>query len=147
MTKQQKIRKKISPHLDRLFTQFAEMFGVQTYDRTFFVEPKDEERDGVYYCASIDVKEDYQRIYISLYPRFFTDTREHQRQYILHEFCHYFADDLNLLVHDLLEGKLVTQEQRRMANEKAASRACNIIESLLLGFDKKAQQAYIAVGS
>lgn len=137
-----KKKPKVDPRLDSLMMRLAESFGVQMYDRIFVVEKDDKERNGIKYTASVDIQEDYQRIYISLYPAFFKAHKKYQRQYLLHEFCHYFAHDLFEHGHELRDGKLVTSEQLRMANEKAASRAMNLIECLILGNEPRTVAAY-----
>lgn len=121
-----------------LLVDFQTMFGVQNYDRTVVLEKVD--RDN--FAAMVKIQEDYQRIRLTIFPCFWENSPEDQRQYILHEFCHVFTHELSDLLCDLQNGKLVTKDSHVLANERATSKIANIIEILLLSKVDYAQKAY-----
>lgn len=132
----------VSPKLIKLFEQLAQLFGVQMYDRSIYIEKRDKKSNEA--CvAEIETHEDYQRLYITLYPKFFTNSLNHQRNYVLHEFCHYFSSELLQCADSLRSGQFVTPEQVRIASEKCTSRAANVIECLMLGRGKKESATFV----
>lgn len=133
-----KIEKKIPHYIQLLLREFEVMFGLQTYDRAVVLEEKDQKN----LAASVRIEEDYQRITIYIYPCFFHNTLKDQRMYLLHEFCHYFTDDLKTYADDLREGMYVTKENIRVANEKAVSRITNILDAFLVERRSSVQKAY-----
>lgn len=142
--KKKKLRKRYKGgtiKLNNLIRELRYLFGVQNLDCYPVREQKDCE-DGVHIAASVVIDEDYQRLYIYFYPCFFRARTALQRQYLLHEFCHSLTTRLLACADDLRAGKLVTPQQIKSASEEATSRATNIIECMLLGYEKDAQVAY-----
>lgn len=133
---------KVSPRLNKLLEKLTQLFGVQMYDRIFTICRQEKKSDSGQTAAEIEIHEDYQRIYIYFYPCFFRASLMRQRQYVLHEFCHYLTTDLLWCANHLRDDKLVTYEQIRIASEKDTSRAMNLIECLMLGDAKVEANAY-----
>lgn len=121
-----------------LCTDLRRFFGVQTYDFYVFVAKKDERNAA----SSINIKMDYQRLYLTIYPCFFENSRADQRLYLLHEFSHHVTEELSMCINRLLDGKLVTEEERRVSNERATSRIAALIETLLTGKGGYARKSY-----
>lgn len=137
--------KKIPKRISNLLIDLQQVFGVQNYDRTYTLEKKNKEHaSGGDLAASITIDDEYQRLHIRIYPCFFDNSFENQRQYILHEFCHLLTDDIYDVSFKLLTGVHHTREQTRTANEKSVSKTMNIIEALLLGKMSYAREAYKA---
>lgn len=134
--------KKEEKKIQQFLKDFQWMFGVQNYTRTL-IYSKDNKDEA---AAEIRIDEDYQRIRITIYPCFFENTIENQREYLLHEFCHYLTDPIAEIACDLANGKVQTDYNRRFANEKSTSRTTNIIDKLLtdnLTFAKRAYATYL----
>ncbi len=128
--------------VDDLLEQFDWFFGVQNYDRAIIYK---EEADGEACCA-IERSEDYHRLTLKIYPIFWEEKIEDQRQYLLHEFCHCITGPLIDLLDEQRNGKLVSQEQTRHANERATSSMEHMVDALLRGkktFMKKAYSDYL----
>lgn len=118
------------------------MFGLQNYDRSFTFEKENKEN----WAARIDVQEDYQRIQIFIYPSFFDVSLQKQREYLLHEFCHYLTDSIAVVAWKLSCGELVPDKLRKESVEKSTSMICNILDKLLTGkmtFVKKSYEDYL----
>lgn len=134
--------KREGKRIQKFLKDFQWMFGLQNYDRTLTFAKED--KDNL--AASVVIEEDYQRIKISIFPCFFENSLEHQREYLLHEFCHYLTDPVAEIACDLANGRVQTDYSRRFANEKSTSRTANIIRSLLIDnmtFAKKAYKEYL----
>jgi hypothetical protein len=101
---------------------------------------KDQDEDGK--MCEIKYEEDYQRIYIKIYPNFKGETPYYQRKALLHELSHIFCIPMNLLNLDLLDGRFHTREEMKFAHERATSKIENILDGLLQGKYKYALQAY-----
>lgn len=121
-----------------LLEQFDWMFGVKNFDRRLIWVEK-EEGDKM---AEIFFVEDYQQIDISLYPLFLTKSLNEQRKALLHEFCHIITLPSKQALHDLINGKFVTEERSREINETATSKIENLLDKLLQGQLTYAQEAY-----
>lgn len=133
--------KKVPNYIHAFVQQFQELFGVQMYDRTIGLSAV-AKKNNIDCVAEIEIFEDYQRINIIIYPLFFSNTRENQRQYLLHEFCHYLTNDVFEAGDSLRHGQFVSPKQMGAANEKSTSKIANIIEALLLGKCGYARDAY-----
>lgn len=130
--------KKIPKHIIKLVERFEMVFDLGSWDRHFILKKNDEEERA----ASIEVDEEYQRIYISLYPCFFNNDRVQQREYILHEFCHVISTPLVRLLDEFKVGKLVTFQQIKFESERATSRMTNILDGFLTGGYMNSKRAY-----
>lgn len=120
-----KDKKRLSGFLDI----FQFLFGIQNYDREIIYAKEDKED----YAACIDIEDDYQRITLTIYPRFFRNTLVNQKRYLLHELCHYLTDPLFAISCSLRDGNVETKEHVRRANEKSTSSIANILDMLLSG--------------
>lgn len=117
-------------------------FGLQNYDRSISFLKEDYKE----YAARVEIQDDYQRIQISIYPSFFDKDTRTQREYLLHEFCHYLTDPIASVAWHLSNGKFVTDDHRRFENEKSTSRVTNILDKLLtdkMSFAKSAYKKYL----
>lgn len=134
--------KRDTSRINSFLTEMQWMFGLQNYDRSFFFEEKDEKN----YACKVEIEEDYQRIVIRIYPCFFDNNLENQREYLLHEFCHFLTDAISTIAYNMAMGDLETDKNRKEANEKSVSRTTNIMDKLLTGkldFAKKAYKDYL----
>lgn len=122
-----KQRKVLPPHVRKWLDHLAEVFEVKNWDKTHYLPKKDE--GGI--AASIEVNEDYQRLYIRLYPAFFKANRYYQREYLLHEFCHILTRPLVDLLDDFKRGELVTPKQIKFENERATSRISLLLDGYM----------------
>ena len=135
--------KKEEKRVQSFLKQMEWMFGLQNYDRTICFSKNADDT----FAANVVVEEDYQRVKITIYPCFWDNTLKNQREYLLHEFCHYLTDSLANLAWDMMQGKLQTKEHRRLAVEKSTSMVSNIIDSLLcdnMSFAKVAYKKYLS---
>lgn len=121
-----------------LLSDFEFLFGLQGYDRNLTF--RDTEKDLC--VADICVEEDYSRVYINIYPRFWDNSLKDQRMYLLHEFVHSWVQPINLIAANLQEGKLETSEHRRFALERSVSVITNAMDGLLRLRYKYARKAY-----
>lgn len=133
--------KKEEARIQKFLKDMQWMFGLQNYDRSIVFEKVDHER----FAAKVEIQEDYQRIQIYIYPSFFVKNLKTQREYLLHEFCHYLTDAIHTVAWKLSCGKFETDENRKDANEKSTSMIANILDKLLtdnMTFAKKAYKEY-----
>lgn len=114
------------------------MFSVQYFQKTIIYMQNDDE--GI--SCDILVERDYNRLRLRIYPIFWKQSLQEQRETLLHEYCHIITDYQNQLVHNLLDGKLVTEEMRRHANEESTSRLEALFDTLLSGGMDYAKKAY-----
>lgn len=134
--------KKEERRIQDFLTQMEGAFGVQNYDRSVHFAKEDHENNA----AKVDIYEDYQRFKITIYPCFWENSLEHQREFLLHEFCHYLVEPLSQLSWDMIQGNLQTKEHRRVAVEKSTSLITNIVAKLLtdnMQFAKSAYKKYL----
>lgn len=124
--------------LRALMEQLDYLFSVNNFDRHLIY--KKEDNGDV--AADISIEIPYQRITISIYPCFWTHTKEEQREFILHEYCHTISRPLNDIACDLLDGKLITKDQRKDAWEEVTSRTAQLLDAQLRGRNKYARIAY-----
>jgi hypothetical protein len=118
------------------------LFGTHNFERDLIVKTEDDINDGKKCHAEIFFDEKYQTIEVTIYPCFFKETLEKQRKTILHEMIHTITLPSKSLSCDMLEGKLVTEEQVTKANEIETSKLENIIDSLLKNNKHYAKDAY-----
>lgn len=120
-----KKRSKLPPHLHKLVDHLQEIFEIRNWDKHISFPVEDKE----HVAASIDTEEDYQRIHITIYPLFFRESRQQQREYILHEFCHMVTHGLVHLLDEFKRGNLVTPQQVKFECERATSRMALIMDA------------------
>ena len=135
--------KKTKQRIDKFISQLEYMSSVQNYDKSVIYMESD--NDGT--AASVCIDEKYQRIDLRIYPCFFTNSLQNQREYLVHEFVHVLLLPLQDAVYDLQEGKLVTKRESDKALEKSTSAVTEILVRLLmknkLEYLKKAFADYI----
>lgn len=135
-------RNKVKKAVKKFIESMVWMFDYQNFDRTILFREKDEDN----LAAGVTIDKEYQRVTIFIYPCFFDNTIDSQRQYLLHEFCHTYTDILKKKASNLLNGKLETEESIRFSNEEATSRITNTLDALLqgkLGYARKAYAQFI----
>jgi len=130
--------KKLPPHIVKLYRKLSALFDVRAYQWYCNFPNKDE--DNV--ALQIDVDEQYQRLTIKYFPTFFTHTRDEQRAFLLHEFCHIITHPLVDLLYSFKAGHLVTPQQVKAESERATSRVANIIHGLLTDEYSNSKKAY-----
>jgi hypothetical protein len=130
--------KKEVRRIEQFIEQMRWAFGLQNHD--FDHDFAKEDSNSL--AAKIRNQDDYQRITITIYPCFFKYSLREQREYLLHEFCHYLNESIAQTAWNLLMGKLETEEHYRWANEKSTSMTANIMDKLLDGKMKFAKIAY-----
>lgn len=133
----QATKKKILALLD----SFDWLFSIQNYSKILEIS-KEESAENERMAARVIYEEEYNQITITIYPIFFEGTKEEQRKTLLHELCHTITIPSKKLAHSLLEGKLVTPEEIKFINERSTSQIENILDRLLQGKLKYAQDAY-----
>ena len=134
----QREKNKTKARIFALMTELDWLFDYKNYDRGVVFEKQDEK----HLAAKVVEDREYQRITIHIYPSFFTESLENQRDYILHEFCHTFTHSLQQIAYDLLNGKLQTEPHIHNANEEATSRITRVISALLEGKKQFARKAF-----
>lgn len=113
-------------------------FGLKGYERNLIFCEKDESSIS----ASITTEENYQRITLKIYPCFFEETLEAQREIILHEYSHTILQTTKVLAYNLLEGNLETKKTIDYENERATSKIQHLLNSLLEGNSQYVVKAY-----
>lgn len=134
--------KKEGRRIQSFLKDFEWAFGLQNYDKTLTFLKDDLQN----YAARVEIQDDYQRIIISIYPSFFEKDLKTQREYLLHEFCHYLTDPIATVAWHMSCGELRTDKDRKWENEKSTSRIANIIDKLLVDkllFAKRAYKNYL----
>lgn len=114
------------------------LFAIQNYERSVVFK---EEADGVSF-ADITVMDDYQRVQINIYPRFWEESREYQIKIIMHELVHTWIYPIQRIADNLFEGKLETEEHIRHALERTVCSVENAVHGLLLGRYRYSRDAY-----
>jgi len=122
----------------KFYEEIEWLFGLGHFERTII--EKEIDRDNI--VATVEYDEKYQRIFVDLYPLFFTKDPIEQRKYLLHELCHCITYQLKKLSLDLRDGKVVTEDQIKFEDERATSKLENIFDGFLRGKLKYAKQAY-----
>jgi hypothetical protein len=119
------------------------MFSITNFDRTlhYMHEADDSSPDCI---AEVSVTREYQRITISIYPKFWELDAEKQRKALLHEYCHSETEPLQHQAEALRKGHLVTEKQVSEAVEEVTSRMENHLDALLRGRKKFMRDAYAA---
>ena len=90
------------------------------------------DKDDADNLADMTVWHDYRKYQLRIYPKFFTETRYSQVKTLIHEFCHIPTSLMSEQADRLLDGKLVTKEEIRVANESSTSWFEQIIYKALL---------------
>ena len=121
-----------------LLAQLDWLFGTAVMDRELLNIKEDEDHK----MAEVTYEENYQRIIIRLYPCFHAKSLQEQRKAILHEFCHCITLPSKHAMLNLLDGKLITNDQIEFINEKETSRIENLLDRLLKGELQFASKAY-----
>ena len=103
------------------------LFENQWYDNSIlYMEENNENTD-----ASMTLTEAYRETVLTIYPQFFDGTPEEQAKILLHEMVHIQTIPSKSLSLQLLEGKLITEEQVTDANEKLTCYMQQILSSFL----------------
>lgn len=126
--------------VEEFLKTFDFLFGVQYYEKSITYS---DQKQNVF--ADIIVDREYQRINITIYPKFFQQSLQEQRQTLIHELCHTITEDLSDIGESLLAGRLKTKEDLRVANEEATSKIANLLDRFLqdkFDFAKKAYKNY-----
>jgi len=100
------------------------------------------EKDEDDTILEITMKSDYQRVYLDIYPAFFTFDLEKQRKALLHEHCHLIPLGLQKIAYGLLDGTLYTDREIVYAKEHATSMVENLLHKFLTGGGKHYKRAY-----
>lgn len=103
------------------------MFGVANYKVSVLFEEKPDGETA----ADVTISEAYQRITVCVYPLFFNSPEKLQRQYLIHEFCHFFIAPIQKVAENLIHGQLETTNHIGEAVEKSTSRCEKVILFLL----------------
>lgn len=128
--------------IEKFLEEMQWLFQIQNFERKLTIAKNDEDENDEKKAAEITFDETYQFIRIKIFPCFFKETLKDQRKYLLHELCHTITLPEKLLLHNMIDGKLVTQEEIRKANEKATSQIDNILDGLLQGRMSYARKGY-----
>lgn len=116
-------------------------FGVSNQER-HLLYAKDANPDSTDCAADISITEDYQRIYVTIYPHFWDHNEERQREFLTHEYSHYLIQPIQRIARELQEGRLHTKEDITGATEKATSSVAIMIDALLSGGRRYMIKAY-----
>lgn len=114
------------------------MFDLSNFDKTILFPEEDEGEKA----AKFLLREDYQDVNITIYPRFFEEKKESQRKILLHELCHAITQESRTAMVNLSDGVLVTTSRISDINERETSRIENLLDALLQGRLKYARDAY-----
>ena len=132
------LKKKTEKKIVDLVRELAPFFDVQNYDISVtFTSTNVEE-----YAATIFTDHKYRRLNFKVYPIFFEQTLDEQRRGIIHELCHTLTECLDNCAVNLLEGKLITLESIKHANESSTSQMQQMISVLLEGDGQLYTKAY-----
>lgn len=127
----------------KLLEQLDWMFACQNYDRSIIFKEEDELNDrGIKLACCIEINKRYQEITIIIFPHFFEHDLLDQRKLLLHEFCHLITENMKLIAHDLLNGKLHIAAEIHEEKEKVTSQIENLLHKLLCGGMRYAKDAY-----
>lgn len=126
----------------KLVPKFIDFFNLKTFAFTLLF-PKQKEKAEV--LADIDTENRYQRITLSVYPRFFTEDEKEQRKTLVHEFCHTVLHDLEMCAWDLRNDKAVSKSHIEHTVEATTSKLENMFDRLLSdgGELRKAYKDYL----
>lgn len=124
-----------------LLEQMDWFFAMKNHERDLFI-CKEEKQDCPSCAAEITMNERYSRISIRLYPPFWEQPLENQRETLLHEMCHTLILPVQHEATELLDGKLRTSDQVAYAVENSTSRVTIIIDALLCNGRKFMRDAY-----
>jgi hypothetical protein len=111
------------------------IFEVSMWERVISFE-KVADKDDEDNLADIRVWHDYRKYSLRIYPKFFTETRYSQVKTLIHEFCHIPTSLICDQSDKLLDGKLVTKDEVRIASESVTSWFEQIIYKALLTLKK-----------
>lgn len=117
------------------------LFAVNNWEKTISFE-KENNSENRHTAATITPNEKYQRLKITIFPEFFTCSRNEQRKILLHELCHILVAPMLINTDDLFNGKVVTDDQITFAHERVTTSIENILDGLLQGRLKYAKAAY-----
>lgn len=138
-----KKKKKREPRKDKAILDFLNeidwAFGLNVFEKKLVIEKEDDKNNT---AAEVEYRQDYQEIYITIYPRFFKQTKAAQRKILLHELCHSITLPSKTALHEFLEGKLVTPERIRQINEEETSKIENLLHCLLTKRLRYMREAY-----
>lgn len=133
--------KKQKKKLMALMVDLDWFFGVTNLDRTLTYMHKNDPESPDCAC-DVTIDRPYQRMSINIYPTFWENTENRQRDYIVHEYCHYLVQPLQEIARHLSEGRLHTKEDISQSVEQVTSSVANIITDMLSGRRKYAVIQY-----
>lgn len=104
------------------------------------------ERTNGVATAEVTYQDDYDTLWITIFPEFWEHSPASQRKIILHELCHTITHHLVRIARDLHAGKLVTPNEIEFANERTTSAIEHIVDGLLIGGFPNTKKAYVDFG-
>lgn len=122
-----KIPKKVPKYIIDFTNKLNRLFSLEYHDRWFDIAKEPYENSACTVMHDIE----YQRLRITIYPCFWENTKENQREYLLHEYSHTITTELLSCINSLRAGTLITPQQTKSANEAATSKIKEIIEAFL----------------
>lgn len=93
-------------------------------------------------AATIEMVRDYKEIVISIYPLFFKQSKQKQKEILLHEFTHTLILPLQIAAESAIEGAFVNEAMLKSALEQSTSAVQMRLASLLEGNSRFMVEAY-----
>lgn len=122
--------KKQRDEVRSLVAEFAEIMFLKDWDITVSYPKKDKDSEGEEVPAEITVTENYQAAEIDVYPCYFRRPAAKRRLDIAHELSHCLTQAGADIYDQMHEGKLVTPDTARAANERMTNKFATIIVHL-----------------
>ncbi|MBU0646613.1 hypothetical protein KJ611_04060 [Patescibacteria group bacterium] len=113
-----------------MVAEFSEILFLKDWDITLNFPKTDKDSDIEVVPAEITVTENYQSAEIDIYPCYFKRSLKKRRLDIAHELSHCLTQASLDIFDQMHEGKLVTPDTARAANERMTNKLATIIVQL-----------------
>lgn len=138
MKKQKDPHKKTKKKIDEFLESLEFFTSTQNYDKGIVYKKEDDSGK----LAEISVEKNYQRVTLSIYPAFFRESPDEQRNTLIHEGVHILLAPIQYKGTDMLNGNLVTKDSFIFSLEESTSKVTEVLVRLLDGKLKYMAKAY-----
>lgn len=117
------------------------LFDLNNYTKEIEYKKIDKEEHGWDVLAQVTTDTTYRKIYLEIFPAFFTKDKEEQCKTLIHELSHSITEDLFDCYNNMYKWSFVTTEEARHAREKTTEQVAYLLFELGSGRKKYFSEA------
>lgn len=117
------------------------LFDLNNYTKEIEYRKTDEEKNWWDVLAQVTTDTTYRKVYLEIFPVFFTKDKEEQCKTLIHELSHHITENLYDCYNNMHKWSFVTTEEARHAREKTTENVAYLLFELWRGNKKYFSEA------